>query len=104
MRLNPYHPERFWSHLGRAYFVAHRYPEAAAAFQKINAPNRAHHAFLAAANAQIGNEGAAMAHAAQVLAFGPDFSISSHLEMMHYANDDDRDHHRKALIKAGLPE
>src|SRR5262249_37586272 len=26
MRLNPYHPERFWSHLGRAYFVARRYP------------------------------------------------------------------------------
>jgi hypothetical protein len=22
MRLNPYHPERFWNHLRRAYFVA----------------------------------------------------------------------------------
>ena len=30
MRLNPYHPERFWSHLGRAYFVARRYAEAIA--------------------------------------------------------------------------
>ena len=28
MRLNPYHPERFWSHLGRAYFAAKRYDEA----------------------------------------------------------------------------
>ena len=28
MRLNPYHPERFWGHLGRAYFVARRYDEA----------------------------------------------------------------------------
>ena len=25
MRLNPYHPERYWNHLGRAYFVARRY-------------------------------------------------------------------------------
>ncbi|MGA7597109.1 MAG: adenylate/guanylate cyclase domain-containing protein, partial [Pseudolabrys sp.] len=36
MRLNPYHPERFWSHLGRAYFVARRYSEAVKAFQRIN--------------------------------------------------------------------
>jgi len=28
MRLNPYHPARFWSHLARAYFVARRYAEA----------------------------------------------------------------------------
>ena len=34
MRLNPYHPERFWSHLGRAYFVARRYGEAVKAFQR----------------------------------------------------------------------
>src|SRR5262245_3717178 len=25
MRLNPHHPERFWNHLGRAYFVARKY-------------------------------------------------------------------------------
>ena len=28
MRLNPYHPERFWSHLGRAYFCAEIFAEA----------------------------------------------------------------------------
>src|SRR5439155_17743837 len=28
MRLNPYHPARFWNHLGRAFFVARRYAEA----------------------------------------------------------------------------
>ena len=32
MRLNPYHPERFWNHLGRAYYVARRYAEAVEAF------------------------------------------------------------------------
>ena len=103
MRLNPYHPERFWSHLGRAYFVAHRYAEAMAAFQKISAPDSGHHAFLAAATARSGGGEAAKAHAANVLALDPAFSIASHLEKMHYANDDDRDHHREALIEAGLP-
>jgi hypothetical protein len=24
MRLNPHHPERFWSHLGRAYFFQYK--------------------------------------------------------------------------------
>ncbi|MEX2035345.1 MAG: adenylate/guanylate cyclase domain-containing protein, partial [Xanthobacteraceae bacterium] len=28
MRLNPYHPERFWSHLGRAQFTARIYADA----------------------------------------------------------------------------
>ncbi len=104
MRLNPYHPERFWNHLGRAYFVAHRYPEAAAAFQKIGAPDYSHHAFLAAASAQNGDETAAKAHAARVIALEPDFSIANYVEKMHYRNDDDRAHHCKALLKAGLPE
>ena len=38
MRLNPYHPERFWNHLGRAYFVARRYAEAAEAFAPYQPP------------------------------------------------------------------
>ena len=49
MRLNPYHPERFWNHLGRAYFMARRYAEAVEAFSRISAPDHTHHAFLAAA-------------------------------------------------------
>ena len=39
MRLNPYHPERFWSHLGRSYFVARRYAEAAEALHRLSAPD-----------------------------------------------------------------
>ncbi len=103
MRLNPYHPERFWNHLGRAYFVARQYREAIAAFQNIDALDHSHRAFLAAANIQIGDETAATAHAGQVLALQPDFSIASYLETMHYVNDDDRAHHREALLKAALP-
>ena len=39
MRLNPYHPERFWSHLGRAYFVARRYAEALEALKRVRTPD-----------------------------------------------------------------
>ncbi len=103
IRLNPYHPERFWGHLGRAYFGARRYPEAISAFQKIAAPDLGPHAFLAAANARGGDEAAAKRHASEVLALAPEFSAASHVETLHYANDADRAHLRDALIEAGLP-
>src|SRR5258706_11303479 len=54
MRLNPYHPPRFWNHLGRAWFVARRYAEAIDAFKRITAPDQFHHSFLAASHAQLG--------------------------------------------------
>src|SRR5581483_7898180 len=41
MRLNPYHPERFWSHLARGHFVARQYGPALAALQRIRQPDPA---------------------------------------------------------------
>ena len=103
MRLNPYHPERFWSHLGRAFFVAGRYAEAVEAFSRITRPDHTHHAFLAAALAQLGDATAAAAQAAKVLSLDPSFSVATYLSTLHYRNDSDREHHREALLKAGLP-
>ena len=56
MRLNPYHPERFWNHLARAYFVAHRYGEAITALGRLTAPDHLHHALLAACHAANGDD------------------------------------------------
>jgi len=77
MRLNPYHPERFWSHLGRAFYCAEKYAEAAEAFSRITRPDHTHHAFLAATFAQMGNGVAAAAHAAEVLKREPKFSVAA---------------------------
>lgn len=104
MRLNPYHPERFWNHLGRAYFTARRYAEAVEAFSRIRRPDHTHHAFLAAALAQMGDQTAAGAHAREVLNQEPAFSVQSYLATLHYKHDSDREHHREGLIKASLPE
>jgi adenylate cyclase len=103
MQLNPYHPERYWNHLGRAYYMARRYPEAAQAFARISAPDHAHHAFMAAAFAQMGDATAATAHAEQVIRRAPDFSVQAYLETLHYQRAADREHHREGLLKAGLP-
>ncbi len=102
MRLNPYHPERFWSHLGRACYCAERYAEAAEAFSRITRPDYTHHAFLAATFAQMGNDVAAAAHAAEALKREPKFSIAVYLATQHYKRQVDRKRHEAGLVKAGL--
>jgi adenylate cyclase len=67
MRLNPYHPERFWNHLGRAQYTARMYANAVESFSKLTAPDHTHHAFLAASSAQLANRIAAAAHSHEVL-------------------------------------
>jgi adenylate cyclase len=103
MRLNPYHPERFWSHLGRAQYTARMYADAIGSFSKLTAPDYAHHAFLAAASAQLGNRVAADAHAREVLQRQPTFTVESYLKTLHYRQPSDAEHVRDGLLKAGLP-
>jgi adenylate cyclase len=103
MRLNPYHPERFWSHLGRAYFTARRYDEAIKAFQRVNNADDTHFAALSACHAALGDEAAAHASASEVLKRIPSFSVANHLTTQHYKHNSDLEHYRAALLKAGLP-
>jgi adenylate cyclase len=103
MRLNPYHPERFWSHLGRAYFTARRYAEAIEAYGRIATPDAAQRAFLAACHARLGDETGARRHAESVLKLAPEFSVRRHLGTLHYRDEADRDHLRGALLAASLP-
>ena len=103
MRLNPYHPERFWSHLGRACYCAEKYAEAAEAFSRITRPDHTHHAFLAATFAQMGNSVVAAVHATEVLKREPKFSVVAYLATQHYKHEVDRQRHEAGLLKAGLP-
>jgi len=103
MRLNPYHPERFWNHLGRACYCAEKYAEAAEAFSRITRPDHTHHAFLAATFANMGNVVAAAAHAAEVLKREPKFSVAVYLATQHYKREVDRRRHEAGLLSAGLP-
>lgn len=104
MRLNPYHPERFWSHLGRAYFVARRYREAAEAFARLTQPDPGNLAMLAACRAAIDDVSATQALVSDLLARAPDFTVGAHLAMQHYQHAEDREHHRTMLVRTGLPE
>ena len=85
MRLNPYHPERFWSHLGRAQFTAQALCRRAAVLQPHHRPDQTHHAFMAAASAQMGNadggEPRMRAKCSRALRTSP---IAAFLATLHY--------------------
>ena len=72
-------------------------------FSRITQPDHTHHAFLAAAFAQMGNAIAAAAHAAEVLKREPTFSVAVYLATQHYKHAIDRQRHEAGLLKAGLP-
>ncbi len=103
MRLNPYHPVRFWNHLGRAYFVARRYAEAIEAFKRIATPDQLHHAFLAASYAHLGDAAQAAEHVRQALKLEPTFNVEDYLATLHYKQAQDLLHHKESLLLAGFP-
>jgi adenylate cyclase len=102
MRLNPHHPERFWSHLGKAHFNARQYGEAIDAFMRLSKLDVMQHAFVAACHGCLGDRTAGAAHAAQVLDKDPEFGLTKFLATMHYANKIDLEHLRDGLLKAEI--
>ena len=107
MRLNPYHPQRYWSHLGRAQYTARLYADAIQSFSKLTAPDHTHLAFLAASLAQLGNSTPAAAHAREVIQREPAFTAEGFLGILHYQQHSDlRERACKsrptALIQLGL--
>lgn len=104
MNLNPHHPERFWSHLGKAHFTARQYHEAIEAFMRLSATDHTHHAFLASAYAWLGDKTAAAAHADRIRALAPGFTLTDFLGTMHFADDADLRHLQEGLERAGVSD
>jgi len=103
MQLNPFHPLRFWSHLGRAYFVARRYQEALEALGHLTAADGPTKALMAACQMRLGNLEAATALVKEALARDPAFNWTACRATLHYRNEADLAHHRDSVLKAGLP-
>ncbi len=61
-------------------------------------------AYLAACHAQLGEEEAMHAAAAEVLRLRPDFSVAAFTTRQSYKLAADREHLASSLRKAGLPE
>jgi adenylate cyclase len=100
MRLNPHHPERFWSHLGKAQFASRLYKDAIESFMHLSKLDAVQHAFVAATYSWLGDKMAAAAHLERAIRLNPDFTIDSFLATMHYGEDKDLQHLREGLTKA----
>lgn len=103
MRLNPFHPLRFWGHLGRAYFVARRYADALDALGRLSGADAPTQALLAACHAGLGDGASAAAHLQEVLKRDPAFNWAACLPTLHYRHERDLAHHRDCASRAGLP-
>lgn len=101
MQLNPHHPERFWSHLGKACFSARQYGESIEAFMHLSVMDHTQHAFVAACYGCLGDDIAAQAHMAKVRALAPEFDIDAFLATQHYVQESDLQRLRNGLVKAG---
>ncbi|MER8701342.1 adenylate/guanylate cyclase domain-containing protein [Mesorhizobium sp. M1273] len=102
MQLNPHHPERFWSHLGKAHFAARQYGEAIEAFMHLSTMDSAQHAFAAACYGWLGDEIAAAAHLGKIRTLDPQFDLDSFIATLHFAQESDVQHVREGLLKAGI--
>lgn len=102
MKLNPHHPARFWSHLGRAHFAARQYAKSIEAFMHLSAMDATQHAYVAACYGWLGDRTAAAAHAARLRELDSGFDVEKFLKTMHYANESDLRHFREGLTKAGV--
>jgi adenylate cyclase len=103
-RLDPYHPGWYWRSLGRALFVARRYEEAVAAFNRPATMPPWAHAYIAACHAYLGLMALAKQSAAAVLQQKGDFSVTGFALKEPFKSPADLEHLLDGLRKAGLPE
>ena len=102
MRLNPHHPARFWSHLGRAYFTSRDYEKAISAFLRMSDLDIPQLTFIAACHVGLGQMDQAERYAEKVREKDPGFETGTFIATLHYAQETDKQHLRDALFAAGL--
>ena len=104
MELNPLHPPRFWGHLARAHYTAKRYAEAISATGHIESPDMLQLAFLAASHARGGDHVQAEHCVQLAMRQNSDLTISNLMTLQHYAREEDIQHFRDGLLKAGFTD
>ncbi|MBC8239510.1 MAG: adenylate/guanylate cyclase domain-containing protein [Alphaproteobacteria bacterium] len=102
MELNPFHPPRFWGHLGRAYYTGKHYAEAVSAIGHIESPDILQLAFMAASHAWLEDGAQAERHVGLALRQDADLTVTKLMTVQHYGREEDIQHFRDGLLKAGF--
>jgi adenylate cyclase len=100
MRLNPYHPPRYWAHLARALFHIGRYREALDALENFPAPRVRELAYQVAASGMLGDADETAKHVAALHKVAPDFDVDRFVASLPYEDNEDRRALREALAAA----
>ena len=102
MRLNPFHPERYWTHLARPLFHLARFEEALHALGRISRLRGDDHVYRIASNARLGRSGATRASVEEMKRSLPELDPVRLARSMPYDRDADRRDILDALAAAGV--
>ncbi len=102
MQLNPYHPQRYWTHLARALLHLGRYSDALEVLEQIGRPRLDDFAYIVAASVRAADKDAAKRNIDALRVAFPDFDADAFVESQPYERAADRSFLRGALADAGL--
>jgi adenylate cyclase len=91
IRLNPYHPQRYWSHLARALFHLERFDEALAVLDQIGRQRADDLVYSVAASVKTGDRTNIERSIEALRVALPDFDPKSFVETLPYQRAQDRD-------------
>jgi TolB-like protein/tetratricopeptide (TPR) repeat protein len=100
IRLNPFHPPSYWSHLARALFHLGRFQESLDVLKNVQSPRVRERAFQVAASHRLGDASATERHLKGLLERKPDFDPARFVGALPYEDDDDRQSLLDALTAA----
>jgi hypothetical protein len=105
MRLDPFSAHRYYLDLVRALFMARRPAGAVAVLERTTREHWEHYLWIAASNAALNENAAALEAAQKALVLRPKLSIGSYVDSrFKWKRSEDKDRLREALARAGLPE
>jgi TolB-like protein len=99
MRLNPFHPERYWTHLARPLFHLERYEESLAALEHITRLRRDDHIYRVAASARLEDADVAKTNVVELKKAFPELDPIAFVNSMPYEHDAERREILDALEK-----
>jgi TolB-like protein/Flp pilus assembly protein TadD len=91
LRLNPYHPQRYWSHLARALFHQGSFDEALSVLDRIGRPRTDDLVYSLAASVKLGDPKIVERCTAALRVALPDFDAMAFVESLPYERAEDRE-------------
>ncbi|MEJ2177911.1 MAG: tetratricopeptide repeat protein, partial [Gammaproteobacteria bacterium] len=97
IRLDPMHPENYYSNLAVAFHAAKKYQDAIKIFKRISALQPTQMAYLVSCYVHTSDLDSARAQARAIVELDPNFLITRFAKGLHYKNEEDKEHLLEAL-------